>query len=280
MTLIFYFLTCFTHPGPVPTRYIPRQQAYVEVKKSTHTPRFCKACDNYKPPRSHHCSICNQCVLKMDHHCPWINNCVGYFNYCHFIRLIVYANITTIYIFVLLCCRAHQIIFIQPASLEVGFLCVNMIGLGLIMVALGILTGYHTYCITTNTTTIEAWEKGRSLTFKGMGQIKNVKKPYDQGLYRNLKVVLGRYPLLWFLPISMVGTGIDFPINMRRSDEEDLTEKDYSSTTRLNRPLSVETYWSNVHHDTTLLKELPSHHTMPESSTSTSTFSSNNTTLI
>ncbi|RCH77981.1 Palmitoyltransferase [Rhizopus stolonifer] len=155
-----------------------------------------------------------------------------------------------------------------------------MIGLGLVMIALGILTGYHTYCITTNTTTIEAWEKGRSLTFKGMGQIKNVKKPYDQGLYRNLKVVLGRYPLLWFLPISMVGTGIDFPVNMRRSNEEDLTEKDYSSTARLNRPLSVETYWSNIHHDTTLLKELPSHHTMPESSTSTSTFSSNNTTLI
>lgn len=42
------------------------------------------------------------------------------------------------------------------------------------MVTVGILTSYHIYCITTNTTTIEGWEKGRSLTIKGMGKIQNV----------------------------------------------------------------------------------------------------------
>jgi palmitoyltransferase len=42
------------------------------------------------------------------------------------------------------------------------------------MVTVGILTSYHVYCITTNTTTIEGWEKGRSLTIKGMGKIQNV----------------------------------------------------------------------------------------------------------
>jgi hypothetical protein len=42
------------------------------------------------------------------------------------------------------------------------------------MIAVGILTSYHVYCITTNTTTIEGWEKGRSLTIKGMGKIHNV----------------------------------------------------------------------------------------------------------
>lgn len=42
------------------------------------------------------------------------------------------------------------------------------------MITVGILTSYHVYCITTNTTTIEGWEKGRSLTIKGMGKIQNV----------------------------------------------------------------------------------------------------------
>jgi len=42
------------------------------------------------------------------------------------------------------------------------------------MIAVGILTSYHIYCIATNTTTIEGWEKGRSLTIKGMGKIQNV----------------------------------------------------------------------------------------------------------
>lgn len=89
---------------------MPRQQAYIEVKKSTHTPRYCKTCNGYKPPRTHHCSSCNRCVLKMDHHCPYINNCVGFSNYCHFIRFLVYVNISTIYLLVLLCCRLAQVV--------------------------------------------------------------------------------------------------------------------------------------------------------------------------
>ncbi|CAO3693105.1 unnamed protein product [Rhizopus stolonifer] len=281
MTYIHYFLTCFTNPGSVPIRYIPRQQAYIEVKKSTHTPRFCKTCDNYKPPRTHHCSICKRCVLKMDHHCPWVNNCVGYFNYCHFIRFIICVNVSCIYIFVLLCCRLHQIIKnlheSHPLPLEIGFLSVNLICLAVVMITVGILTSYHVYCITTNTTTIEGFEKGRSLTFKGMGRIQNVKKPYDQGLFKNLSAVLG-HPMLWLLPRSMRGTGLDFSISLRLSDHEegDLTEKSFSSTTHLTRPLSAETFCSI--HDGAPLKKITSE--SPDRPTSFSTFVSNTTTLI
>lgn len=35
---------------------------------------------------------------------------MGYYNYCHFIRFIVFVDITSIYLFVLLCCRLNQII--------------------------------------------------------------------------------------------------------------------------------------------------------------------------
>ena len=43
--------------------------------------RYCKQCDQIKPPRAHHCSICGQCVMRMDHHCPWVGRCVGHNNY-------------------------------------------------------------------------------------------------------------------------------------------------------------------------------------------------------
>ncbi|CAO3688458.1 unnamed protein product [Rhizopus microsporus] len=268
MVYIHYLLTCFTHPGSVPSRYIPRQQAYIEVKKSTHTPRFCKTCNNYKPPRTHHCSICDQCVLKMDHHCPWVNNCVGYFNYCHFIRFIVCVDITSIYIFVLLCYRLNDIVqhHLHPAPPEIIFLALNLMGLVIAIIGVGVLTCYHVYCITTNTTTIEGWEKGRSLTIKGMGRIQHVKAPYDQGIYENIATVLGKYPFFWLLPIPMRGNGLDFPIKVGNSLHAT------SSTTQLNRPVSVETFWSvNTTTTMTPLKSIA----QPQSS-----FVSNATTIV
>ncbi|KAI8980399.1 DHHC palmitoyltransferase-domain-containing protein, partial [Pilobolus umbonatus] len=218
MIFLNYYLTCLTDPGTVPIRWMPRQQAYVEVKKSTHTPRYCKTCRNNKPPRTHHCSVCKRCVLKMDHHCPWVNNCVGFHNYCYFFRFLIYVDISSIYLFTLLSCRLAQLIrdlrnsHIKPTALEATFLSINLILTACIIVAVGILTGYHLYCITTNTTTIEGWEKGRSLTIKGMGKIQKVICPYDQGIYNNLKTVLGPWPIFWLLPIPMAGKGLDFPI--------------------------------------------------------------------
>lgn len=45
--------------------------------------RYCRKCENFKPDRSHHCSMCGRCVLRMDHHCVFINNCVGFMKYVH-----------------------------------------------------------------------------------------------------------------------------------------------------------------------------------------------------
>lgn len=52
-----------------------------------------------------------------------------------------------------------------------------------VLITVGILTSYHVYCITTNTTTIEGWEKGRSLTIKGMGKIQKVGVHNDDVCY-------------------------------------------------------------------------------------------------
>ena len=59
--------------------------------------RYCLICNVFKPERCHHCSACNRCVLNMDHHCPWINNCIGFWNRKHFILLLIYTWITSIF---------------------------------------------------------------------------------------------------------------------------------------------------------------------------------------
>ena len=34
-----------------------------EVNKLTRGPRFCRNCENYKPPRAHHCRQCKRYVI-------------------------------------------------------------------------------------------------------------------------------------------------------------------------------------------------------------------------
>ncbi|KAI8620445.1 DHHC palmitoyltransferase-domain-containing protein [Chytriomyces sp. MP71] len=75
-----YNLACATDPGKVPRGYHPNEpnhsHGFTERKKSTPaTLRFCRECNAFKPPRTHHCSECRRCVLKMDHHCETFNTC-------------------------------------------------------------------------------------------------------------------------------------------------------------------------------------------------------------
>ncbi|KAI9265226.1 DHHC palmitoyltransferase-domain-containing protein [Phascolomyces articulosus] len=221
MIYVNYSLVCITDPGTVPGNWMPDpKDIFIEVKRSTYAPRHCKTCNGYKPPRTHHCSTCGRCVLKMDHHCPWINNCVGFSNYGHFIRFIVYVEISSIYLFTLLSCRLAQIIRdmnsynVHPSNTEAAFLSINLILAAAAIVTVGILSGYHVYCLTTNTTTIEGWEKGTALTFKTQSNkmISSVKYPYNLGLYQNICAVLGSQPILWFWPQRMRGDGLHFPV--------------------------------------------------------------------
>lgn len=68
----------FVGPGYVPPGWKP------ENSEDAMYLQYCKICQAYKAPRSHHCRKCNRCVLKMDHHCPWINNCCGHHNHASF----------------------------------------------------------------------------------------------------------------------------------------------------------------------------------------------------
>ena len=61
MTFINTLAGMLSNPGAVPFDSKPTDPAYYNKQ--------CYRCNNFKPPRAHHCSICDRCVIKMDHHC-------------------------------------------------------------------------------------------------------------------------------------------------------------------------------------------------------------------
>lgn len=130
MLLWCYFSVVFTDPGSVPPNWRPElDEERGEADPLTASEfgaspadsgnpriRFCRKCNQLKPPRCHHCSVCEfllftvlmvffpvisfaielrllvlggRCVLKMDHHCVWVVNCVGALNYKYFLLFLV-----------------------------------------------------------------------------------------------------------------------------------------------------------------------------------------------
>jgi hypothetical protein len=147
-----------------------------------------------------------------------------------------------------------------------------------VTVAVAVLSGYHTYCLATNTTTIEGWERGQTVTVKYKGKIRKVcfhplnvyyvperlpqlyvllswqiKHPYNTGKINNIRAVLGPNAFLWFLPQQMIGDGLMFPINPKFSlVEEEIaiftTIPSDLSTTTLNAPQDTHINIHEKHH--------------------------------
>lgn len=61
---------------------------FLRINKITVKQKFCLTCNVYRPPRSKHCGFCDNCVLRFDHHCTWLGTCVGLHNYRFFVVLI------------------------------------------------------------------------------------------------------------------------------------------------------------------------------------------------
>ena len=114
----------------------------------------------------------------------------------------------------------------RPSNVEAAFLAINLLLAAAAIVTVGILSGYHVYCLSTNTTTIEGWEKGTALTFRSLGRVTSVKYPYNLGFYRNVCAVLGPQPLLWLFPQRMPGDGLSFPVRKNDANWEEIADDD------------------------------------------------------
>ncbi|KAJ1643734.1 Palmitoyltransferase [Dispira simplex] len=222
-----YYLACVTDPGRVPLGWKPSDDPHdcpvIEIKKNNAGPRYCRTCNGFKPPRSHHCSSCKRCVLKMDHHCPWINNCVGYGNYGHFVRFILYVDMACAYCLLLMFRRVWFVYInlddynvyyaIVPKPTELLFLILNLIVDTMVLLLVFSLTVYHVWIMVENTTTIESMEIERLKKLARRRVVSETDIPYNLGFKANICAVLGPNPWLWLWPQAMPAEGgVVFPI--------------------------------------------------------------------
>ncbi|KAG6837652.1 hypothetical protein H0H93_004928 [Arthromyces matolae] len=199
-----------------------------EVKKLTGTPRYCRVCDRFKPPRAHHCRTCDRCVLRMDHHCPWINNCVGHYNYAHFLRFLFYVDLACSYHIIMLTRRVFYTLdsryWDEPSVVEFVLTVLNYVACIPVLLGVGGFSLYHLYCLLGNSTTIEGWEKNKVATLVRRGKIHE-----NLGRKRNLESVLGTNKLLWCWPGPAIGNGLNFEVTNNDDHLEDWPPSDPSA---------------------------------------------------
>ncbi|OBZ88684.1 Palmitoyltransferase PFA4 [Choanephora cucurbitarum] len=218
-----YYFACTTSPGYTPEGWEP---PYAILNPSEDSviqtgltgPRFCKKCDAYKPPRAHHCRQCGRCVLRMDHHCPWIANCVGFGNYSYFVRFVFSVILCCSYGGYLLFWRLQRIFEARynpwipdPSLIEMGIIMMNLIFLFFIIMLVGVLAVYHSYCLLKGQTTIEGSERTKTKRLIRLRKIDPVEFPFDIGYCQNICSVLGSNPLFWMWPQGTPGNGLQYP---------------------------------------------------------------------
>ncbi|KAG2022858.1 palmitoyltransferase PFA4 [Coprinopsis cinerea AmutBmut pab1-1] len=243
-----YYLCVTTDPGTVPPGWKPdtHSDGY-EVKKLTGEPRYCRMCQCYKPPRTHHCRDCNRCVLRMDHHCPWINNCVGHHNYSHFLRFLFYVDVACSYHLAMVGKRtldamSGNYFWIEPTATELVITIMNFVACVPVLLAVGGFSIYHLFNLLGNSTTIEGFEKDKVATMIRKGQIQEVKFPYDLGRMRNIKAVLGDNPLFWCWPQRMPGNGLKFELAHHADEHQVWPPRDPDSVGRPKIDLSASPF--------------------------------------
>ncbi|OAD02964.1 hypothetical protein MUCCIDRAFT_142897 [Mucor lusitanicus CBS 277.49] len=220
-----YYLACTTDPGHTPEGWEPpfsvlNPEEDTVIRVGITGPRFCKKCDAYKPPRAHHCKHCGKCVLRMDHHCPWIGNCVGFGNYSHFVRFVYSVIGCCSYGCYLLLWRLQRIldawnnpwVIMKPGTSEVVVVVIDILLAGIVLLAVGVLAIYHTYCLFKGQTTIEGWERTKTKRLISRRKIDPVEFPFDVGFYKNICSVLGDNPLLWVWPSPPKGDGLKYAV--------------------------------------------------------------------
>lgn len=196
------------------------------LAKNNGKPRYCNKCLCWKPDRTHHCRTCRQCILKMDHHCPWFSTCIGFKNYKYFVQLLWY---------IVLFCFSCSFVSIwdlmhwfDNENYENEYVSINEILLAIISSVFGgvlfLFTGYTTYLLVTNTTTLEAMDGSVLRTslptsqyrYRPAPTLDNVGNIFDMGWKENCNQVLGSTWREWLLPIQpLLPDGFDgsrFPV--------------------------------------------------------------------
>ena len=203
-----YIIVIKTPAGSIPL-YWGFYIGYDDEKRK----RYCLICNAFKPERSKHCSICNTCVLNMDHHCPWVDNCIGFYNRKHFMQLLIFVTILTIYVditeayFVFdMCVKLFKQHVKYSEIIHLGFVVICYVAIFVFSVVITMFLKFHLKLVLDNSTTIESLDQDH----------KNDNAKFNVGKRQNWEQVFGSEPLLWFFP---------FPTKRGRPDGDGLSWK-------------------------------------------------------
>ncbi|KOS23410.1 Palmitoyltransferase PFA4 [Escovopsis weberi] len=218
-SVLCIWLTYFRAATVDPGAYVFREQV-IEADG-----RWCRKCRAPKPPRAHHCRTCGRCIPKMDHHCPWTGNCVSMTTFPHFVRFLVFANVSLWMLGRLLWLRFYAIYeardlpsYLGPSLPALASLSLVALVWALTTLALGIILTTTLQAWACNRTTIEGWEMERHEAVLGRGgrdwwditgpdgekmRFERVEFPYDVGFFANMAQAMGTPNfLLWLWPLA------------------------------------------------------------------------------
>ncbi|KAK1829218.1 Palmitoyltransferase PFA4 [Podospora conica] len=227
-TAIFtYYRACTVDPG----RYTFPATPTSPSSKPPPGTRWCKKCRAPKPPRAHHCRHCARCIPKMDHHCPWTANCVSMTTFPHFVRFLLYTNLS---LFLLLrqtylrlsslYSSRHLPSYLGPSLPALTSLAIlSLVASGTAFALLVLLVTTLRSCLL-NRTMIEEWqlerhesvlsrldpaaEPGDYWGADGDARVlaralARVEFPYDVGFLANVAQAMGTSnPLAWLFPLA------------------------------------------------------------------------------
>ena len=195
LLLSAFISTMSTNPGEIPLYW-----GFYIGDDDYKRKRYCLICNAFKPERSHHCSVCNKCVLNMDHHCPWVDNCIGFYNRKHFMQLLIYAVILTIYVdiseFYFIFNMSMKLIkgYIRYSQIiRLGFVIICYIAVFVFSIIISLFLKFHINLIFENSTTIESLDVEHKAD--------NAK--FNLGKWQNWEQVFGSDPIFWFLPLPV-----------------------------------------------------------------------------
>lgn len=187
--------------------------------------RWCNKCSAPKPPRAHHCRHCARCVPKMDHHCPWTRNCVSMTTFPHFLRFLIFTNLSLWTLAHLLWLRfavlwEHRRLPAYLGPSLPGLISLAILSLICLLTSLALIimltTTIRSWVL--NQTMIESWEQERHEAIADRGgkdwwdvvgpdgekfRFERLEFPYDIGFFTNMAQAMGTYNvLLWLWPLA------------------------------------------------------------------------------
>jgi len=189
------WLTYFLDPGVIPPKDEFDMVRLTNLKVGE---RVCSTCNIVRPPKAKHCRYCNHCVEVFDHHCPWVGVCVGKGNYPFFILLLFSAFLGSAYIggfcgyFLYRNWPLHKLLTWDANRMVLIVALVLNISMGIVVLGLGQLCGYHILISVTGETTNQRilTKRGRKLPTgvdysRNTRQKPRVQNPREQHLLSN-----------------------------------------------------------------------------------------------